>query len=142
MKPFAQSQVEIRRGHEKIHVDVPQHEVLVLRVVHRPEHVSVLGPAKRKLQMDESIGAEWARLQRKYRIPNGADPVARAFPLGPAMLEEFGFGGGETAAPQQEGAGVIDHEELREQEAERARLAAEAEAAAQPEGDKKPAGKK
>lgn len=137
MKTFEQVKVEVRRGQEKIHLDVPKHEALVLRAVHRGEHVTVLGPAKRPVQLDEAIGAEWSRLQRKYRIPNGADPVARAFPLGASMLEEFGFGGSEQVIAREDGSSVVDHEELREQEA--ARLAAEAEAAAK---DAKKAGDK
>lgn len=111
MKSFDQKNVEVRRGQEKIHVVVPAHEVIVLRAVHRPEHVSVLGDADEPIELDESIGAEWARLKRIYPAPSGTVPaVQRAFHAGPEMLKEFGFGGeAVTVGPQQDGSGVRDH---------------------------------
>lgn len=83
--------VAIERGRDTLTVEVPKHEIDVLRAVHGPSNVVEGDVTDETLELSDSADAEYQRLQNKYRRINGADPVRVAYPVGPRSLEEFGF---------------------------------------------------
>jgi hypothetical protein len=113
LQTFKQVNVEITRGKDVVTVDVPKHEVEVLRAVHTPPNVRIVGEDAANIDLDPSCDAEIARLQRKYVRINSPDPVLMAFRDGPRALEREGFilGRAASAAPAQ--SLVKDHAKLR-----------------------------
>lgn len=99
--------VSIDRGKEKIGVQVPLHEIRVLRATHGVAEVVDLGEIdpddiNSEIELDKSADAEWARLIRKYKRINAKDPAPLAYPIGPPAMREFGFDlnrGAGVAAP-------------------------------------------
>lgn len=83
-------QLSSARGQDVISVQVPEHEIKVLRVIHGG-NVHVNGDAGDSIDLPMSSADEYGRLQRKYRQPGSADPVRHAFPQGPQDLGRFGF---------------------------------------------------
>lgn len=103
--------VEIERGKDVVAIDVPAHEVNVLRAIHRPDAIRVTSKDAGEIELDASANAVFASLQRKYVRIGAPDPVRLAYPEGAAGLEKYGFafGDGESAevkAPQNR---VRDH---------------------------------
>lgn len=108
-KAFPLINATIERGHDKIGVQVPEHEIDVLKAVHGPTNVIEGDPADDEIELSTSADDEYQRLQRKYKRINGPDPVGIAYKTGPAGLKEHGFDlsrGTREAAPQ---AGVRNH---------------------------------
>jgi hypothetical protein len=83
--------VSIERGRDTITIEVPKHEVDVLRAVHGPSNVREGDLSGETLELSGSADAELQRMQNKYRRVNAPDPVRMAYPAGPRSLEEFGF---------------------------------------------------
>lgn len=83
---------------------VPKHEIEVLRAVHGPDRIRVQGTSDGdEIALNVNADAEWARLFRKYRRLNEANPLNLAFRTGPAALEAYGFDlgrGSNEPAPQ------------------------------------------
>lgn len=81
--------VEIQRGKD-VHVrDVPEHEVRVLRAIHRD--VRVINKDAGEIELDGNAFAEYLRLQNTYRQTGQKDPALVAYPGGARELEAFGF---------------------------------------------------
>lgn len=117
---FKQVRVEIQRGKDVLSVHVPEHEVRVLKAVHRPEHVRAVEDSPYRCELPDNADGEYARLSRKYFRPNAPDAVGIAYPLGGSMLESFGFTlqrADDEPAPQSE---FIDHELIAQREADAA----------------------
>jgi hypothetical protein len=121
----------IKRGSETIPVEAAEHELEVLRVVHGPNALKIIGKTGETREFNPDAGAEIQRLQRAYRRANAPDPVALAFPLAAHSLEKYGFerGNGPVAAAPQ--AGVRRHAKAKADEGT-AKLGAKPKA----EGDK------
>lgn len=81
----------IDRGRSVIRVDVPKHEVAVLRAVHGNAEVKVIENDVDDLELEISAEAEWDRLARTYKRIGGVDPLRKVWPEGPAALERYGF---------------------------------------------------
>lgn len=92
----------VDRGRSQIRVDVPLHEVAVLRAVHGRNEVQVIERDVDEIALDAVNGldpsaeAEWDRLERIYERTNEKGEAVRdqcrlAFPAGPVALEQFGF---------------------------------------------------
>lgn len=98
--------VRIDRGSSVICVDVPEHEIDVLRAVHGVAEVQVTGDGEEPVELSDSADEEWARMQRKYKRTNSPDFVGIAHRVGPKALEAFGFhlGRGASQAAPQSGA--------------------------------------
>lgn len=96
------------RGKDVITVQVPEHEIDVLRVIHGDVNVQVEGAADDEIELPASAQAEYLRLSNKYRQPGTADPVRYAFPQGARDIAALGFDakGAHEAAPQ---SGVRKH---------------------------------
>jgi hypothetical protein len=102
--------VTIDRGRDVLTVEVPEHEIDVLRAVHGVAEVRDLGAGDDEITLDANADAEWNRLQRRYKRINAADPVIVAYRTGPSGLKARGFAlgrGAVEAAPQ---AGVRKHD--------------------------------
>lgn len=106
--------VEIERGKDKIVRDVPEHELLVLRRIHRPDHIRVVAKDVDTLDLDVNAHAEFLRLQNKYRRVGAPDPALLAFPGGAPDLDRYGFSldGQSEETPQSQ---QIDHAKLARQ---------------------------
>lgn len=94
--------VEIDRGKDVITADVPEHEVPVLRAIHRaPGAVRVSKDLPEDVMptvdLDGNAFTEFDRLARKYRTKN-ENPVAMVY-RGAHELREFGFSLGDGEAP-------------------------------------------
>lgn len=104
----------VDRGRSQIRVDVPEHEVLVLRVVHGDAEVKVIERDVDEIALDPingldpSASAEWDRLTRTYHRVGSQDPVRAAFPLGPSALERFGFSSNVGPAVRSEDVRAFD----------------------------------
>ena len=98
--------VTIERGRDVLSVDVPKHEIAVLRVVHGGANVTEGDVTDDEIDLPDSADGEFMRLQGKYRRVNSPDPVGAAFRIGPPALEEFGFKLGRRVdqAPAQSGS--------------------------------------
>lgn len=83
--------VEIERGKDVCAIEVPAHELNVLRAIHKPDAIRVTSKDAGEAERVPNAYAEFANLQRKYRRNGAPDPVRLAFPDGPAGLEKFGF---------------------------------------------------
>lgn len=105
--------VEITRGKDVITVDVPEHEVRVLKVIHdlpNAAMVAVKGPSgglgedqeTRELPVD--INEEFDRLIRTYQRVNAPNPVLIAYPGGASELARFGFGVSDGPVAQKPGS--------------------------------------
>jgi len=108
--------VEIERGRETITVEVPAHEVEVLRAVHGPHKVRVTDEHVDDMVLDDSADAEFARLQAKYRRVNTPDFVSAALRGGARDLREFGFSLDRAAREAAPMAGVRNHKKKPEAE--------------------------
>lgn len=101
--------VEIDRGTAVITVEVPEHEIRVLRAVHGVAEVQDKGESDDERDFDANADAEWDRLVRTYKRPNLPDAVQIAYPTGSGALKAAGFntdGSRSKEAPQ---AGVRNH---------------------------------
>lgn len=106
-------EVHIERGRDVLTVNVPKHEVDVLRAVHGPANVREGEITDEELELSASADAEFARLQGKYKRVNAPDPVSIAHRTGARALEDFGFSlgrGTREAAPQ---AGIRAHKPVK-----------------------------
>lgn len=83
--------VHVDRGHDTVPVTVPAHEVEVLKAVHGPSAVRVVGDADETGDFPASADGEFRRLQRKYRRRNAPDATLIAFRGGARDLERYGF---------------------------------------------------
>lgn len=81
----------VDRGRSVIRVDVPKHEVAVLRAVHGGSEVRVIEQDVDEVELEASAEAEWDRLNRTYKRTGGGDPLRAVWPEGPTALERFGF---------------------------------------------------
>ncbi|TPG08318.1 hypothetical protein EAH88_11850 [Rhodanobacter glycinis] len=106
--------VSIERGRDTITVEVPKHEIDVLRAVHGPSNVVEGDLSGETLELSDSADAEYQRMQNKYRRANAADPVRVAYPVGPRSLEEFGFALGRGAREDAPQSGVRTHAKAQE----------------------------
>lgn len=77
-------QVLIKRGLEEIPGEVFAHEIPLLKLIHLRENVKVIDPAYSAVDVPDSAGAEWARLQNKYK--QHASKLQQAFPHGAASI--------------------------------------------------------
>lgn len=96
-------EVSIERGRDTLTIEVPKHEIDVLRAVHGLPNVREGDITAETLELSDSADAEFQRLQNKYRRVNAPDPVRVAYPVGPKSLEVFGFDlgrGPREAVPQ------------------------------------------
>lgn len=107
--------VSILRGRETIAVEVPAHEVEVLRAVHGPANVRA-GDIVGAIDLDESADIELMRMQNKYKRINAADPVLAAFPGRARDLEREGFKLGRAASQAAPSALVKDRRPERKTE--------------------------
>lgn len=101
--------VLIDRGTTVIPVQIPAHEIDVLRAVHGVAEVQDKGPNGDDIALDVSADAEWARLTRKYKRLNTTDPVGIAHRTGPSALKVFGFELGRSSSQESPQAGLRDH---------------------------------
>lgn len=104
-------EAHIERGHDKIVVHVPAHEIDVLKAVHGPANVIAGKEVDDEIELSGSADDEYQRMQRKYKRINAPDPVhvALAHRGGQSALREYGFElnrGAREPAPQ---AGVRNH---------------------------------
>lgn len=101
--------VAIERGRDTLTVEVPKHEVDVLRAVHGPANVREGDLSGEELALSNSADAEFQRMQNKYRRVNASDPVRVAYPVGPKSLEDFGFELGRGAREEAPQSGSRKH---------------------------------
>lgn len=104
------------RSKDAIPVEVPKHELLVLRAIHGEPNVLVQGETDETVDLPASAGQEIGRLATKYRqIGQKSNPVGLVF-RSADELDRFGFeAGGEVRnAPQ---AGVRRHDKPAKAEA-------------------------
>lgn len=115
--------VEIERGKDVIAIEVPAHEVIVLRAIHRPDAIRVTDKNTGEVELEGNAYAEYSRLSRKYQRNGGGDPVRLAFADGAAGLEKYGFdvGGGEESEVKAPQSRVRNH--AKEAKAESAKAA-------------------
>jgi hypothetical protein len=102
-KPFPLTTVLVQRSkHEVISVDVPAHEIEVLRAMYDTpelELVTIHGPAggdaddPDTIELNPDKNAEFDRLKRRYHRVNAQNPVDLAFRGGARDLERYGFDG-------------------------------------------------
>ena len=94
--------VRIERGRDVVTVDVPEHEVRILQIVHGEHNVQVDEDADEdEGEFTTNADIEFRRLQGKYRRMNAPDPVLLAYPNGSGQLDGFTKGRGKLAqAPQ------------------------------------------
>lgn len=97
----------VTRGNEEVPVDVPAHEVEVLKIVHGSANVRVVpNEFDETIEIHDDAERELLRLQGKYKRVNAPDAVMVAFPAGARDLErEAGiarvrYEGNAPAAPQ------------------------------------------
>ena len=86
--------VEIDRGTAVITVEVPEHEIRVLRAVHGVAEVPDKGESDDERDFDANADAEWDRLVRTYKRPNMQDAVQIAYPT--VAPPPFGCQGGRS----------------------------------------------
>lgn len=98
--------VHIKRGKEIITVEVPEHEIKVLEVIHGQANVTDQGQAENVRDIPASAEDELARLDRTYRGVNTSDYVRMAFPGGASDLRSHGFKSSGAAAKKSPGAQV------------------------------------
>ena len=81
--------VHIQRARDELHVEVPEHEIAVLRAVHG--NVRKV-PAKEYVleTFDANANAELGRLARKYATAGGANPVGLVYRAAHELVS-FGF---------------------------------------------------
>lgn len=101
--------VEVERGRETIVVEVPEHEVEVLRATHGPGNVRIVQKDVGEAELDASADLEFTRLQRRYRRVNAPDPVLMAFRDGVRGLERHGFSLERVVQDDAPRAGIRDH---------------------------------
>lgn len=108
-------EAHIERGHEKIFVHVPEHEIDVLKAVHGPSNVFAGNAVDDEIELSSSADDEYQRLQGKYRRINAPDPVhaALAHRGGPAALKEHGFDLTRSAREPAPQAGVRTHKKAK-----------------------------
>lgn len=81
----------VDRNRDKLHIQVPEHEVAIQKLMNVHGAVRVLpvdDPLLGPFEIDS--GAEHARLVRKYHRINADNPALKAYP-NPESLERFGF---------------------------------------------------
>ena len=101
--------VEIDRGKTRVTVEVPEHEIRVLRAVHGVAEVQDMGESDDEREFNPNAGAEWDRLVRTYKRPNMPDAVQVAYPMGVAALKDAGFTADGTRTAEVPQAGVRNH---------------------------------
>jgi len=94
--------VAIDRGRDTVTVDIPEHELPILQVVHGEHNVRVIEDAEEdEGEFTTDADTEFQRLQGKYRRVNASDPVLIAYPNGARALDGFTLSRGRRqAAPQ------------------------------------------
>lgn len=109
LKEFPLHDVHVLRGKDVVTVEVPKHEVRVLKAVHGPERVTDNGEIKDEtIELDPDLATEVDRLRRKYRQANTPDAVDVAYPNG-VGLEGFGLVEGSTEAAKAPRSAVKKH---------------------------------
>lgn len=106
---FSLQNVEIIRGKDVITVDVPAHEVEVLKAIHGLERVSVVGQSEDTVSLSANADNEIDRLRRKYRRVNAPDAVDIAFRNGAKDFLAIGFKPGSGIAHNEPQASVKKH---------------------------------
>ena len=81
--------VTIQRARDTLVVEVPRHEIAILRALHS-EVVEMQADAYVVDEFDKNAHAEFGRLSRKYETKNGQN-VVQAVYRSPRELVEFGF---------------------------------------------------
>lgn len=100
--PLQNVHIHSARGKDVITVQVPEHEIEVLKVIHGEVNVQPQGDAGDEVELQASAHAEYLRMANKYRQPGNVDPVRYAFPNGARDIVAIGFDakGAAEAAPQ------------------------------------------
>ena len=101
--------VLIDRNRDKLHVQVPEHEIAVLEACNIEGAVNrVPGVTEYVLEsFDADAGAEYARMVRKYDRRNADNPVKAVY-RSPRELERFGFVSTGRAVEKAPQASVVD----------------------------------
>lgn len=101
--------VLIDRNRDKLHVQVPEHEIPILQAGNPRDAVNrVPNVSDYYVQdFDADAGAEYARLVRKYDRLNAPNPVLAVY-RGPHELERFGFKATGKAAVEAPKSSVVD----------------------------------
>lgn len=94
----------VQRARDALAVEVPEHEIAVLQVVHGGQVSRVQTDSYAVQEFDANANAEFARLERTYAVPNAPNAV-RAVYRGPHELQAFGFVMGDAAAEPAQSAG-------------------------------------
>ena len=101
--------VLIDRNRDKLHVQVPEHEIPVLMAGNPRDSVNRVPNVTEFLveDFDKDAGAEYARLMRKYDRINSPNPVLAVY-RGPHELERFGFVSTGRAQEEAPKSSVVD----------------------------------
>jgi len=94
----------VQRARDALAVEVPEHEIAVLQVVHGGQVSRVQTDSYAVQEYDANANAEFARLERSYAVPNAPNAVRAAF-RGPHELQAFGFVMGDAVAAPEQSAG-------------------------------------
>ena len=94
----------VQRARDALAVEVPEHEIAVLQVVHGGQVSRVQTDSYAVQEYDANANAEFARLERSYAVPNAPNAVRAAF-RGPHELQAFGFVMGDAVAAPGQSAG-------------------------------------
>lgn len=81
--------VTINRTRDTLVVEVPRHEIAVLRALHG-DVIEMPAESYVVEEFDNNAHAEFGRLVRKYETRNATNPVLTVY-RGPRELVEFGF---------------------------------------------------
>lgn len=93
----------IKHGYDTVCVDVLPCEIAVLKQIHGEDSVSVTNEDVGETLVTHNAATQYAQLKAKYLPKEGDDPVARAYPEGPAGLKDFV---NEGAASEEDERGV------------------------------------
>lgn len=96
--------VIVQRARDALAIEVPEHEIAVLQVVHGGQVSRVQTDSYAVQEYDANANAEFARLERSYAVPNAPNAVRAAF-RGPHELQAFGFVMGKAVAAPKQSAG-------------------------------------
>lgn len=92
-------EVEVRRSaSDTIIAIVPEHEIPILRAMHRSNRVTKLEGAVDEREYAANAETEFNRLLKSYHRVNSSNPVERVFLGGPDDLERYGFTIGQPGA--------------------------------------------
>lgn len=99
----------VARNQDKLHIQVPAHEVAIQRAMNISGAVNELPDDDPVVEeFDADAGAEYARLLRKYNRINTENPVLRVY-RGPEELEKLGFKAGKSEYKEPPKSSVEDN---------------------------------